>query len=101
MVEGPWPLVVRTRALIIWSATMPGVCVLALLDGQAEARAACSRRHLMDVIIVSGMVSIVDEAVITTIWPEPFMHRWSMRSERQVGLWCSRGFLLHARQLLQ
>ena len=73
----------------MWSATMPRVRIPAL-DGQDGAHAACFRRHLMDIIIVSGVASIVDDAMSVMVWPEPFTHRWSMWS----------GLLLHARQLL-
>ena len=99
--KGLWPQAVLAGAPIIWSAAMLRVRVLALLDGQAGARAACSRRHSMDVIIVSGVASIIDDAASITIQPKPFMHRWSVWSGRRVGLWCSCGFLLHARQQLR
>ena len=55
MTKGPWPRGIWARASVVWSATMPRRRVPALLDGQAEARAACSHRHLMDVIIMLGM----------------------------------------------
>ena len=31
--KGPWPWAIRARALVVWSATMPGLRVSALLDG--------------------------------------------------------------------
>ena len=33
MTKGPWPWAIRAGAPVVWSATMPGMCVLALLDG--------------------------------------------------------------------
>ena len=78
---------------------MPGVCVPTILNGQAGACIAYSHRHSIGVIIVPGMASIVDDAVSVTVRPEPFAHRWSVWSERRVGLWCSRGILPHDRQL--
>jgi len=98
--KGPWPRAIRARALVVWSATMLRMRVLVLLDGKAEAHAACSRRHLMDVIIAPGMASIVDDAASITVRPEPFTHRWSVWSGRRVGLRRSHGLLLHAQQLL-
>jgi len=53
----------------------------------------------MDVIIVPGVASIVDDAASIMVWPEPFTHRWSVWSGRRVKLWCSRGLLPHAQQL--
>jgi len=53
----------------------------------------------MDVIIVPGMASIVDDAASVMVRPEPFMHRWSVWSGRRVGLWCSHGLLPYAQQL--
>ena len=94
-----WPQAVRARALGVRSATMPGVRVLALLDGQARARAACSHRYSIDVI-VSGVASIVDDAASVMVWPDPFAHMWSVWSGHRVGLRRSRDLLLHTRQLL-
>ena len=65
--KGPWPQAIRARASVIWSATMPGMRVPTLLDGQAGAHAAYSCCHLMDVIIMSGMSSIVDDAASITV----------------------------------
>ena len=50
--KGPWPQAIWAGAPVVWSATMPRMRVPALLNGQAGARATCSCRHLMDVIIV-------------------------------------------------
>ena len=91
--KGPWPLAIRARALVIYLATMPRMCVPALLYGQVGARATCSRCHLMHVIIVSSMALIVDDTMSITVWPEPFTHRWSVWSGHRVGLWCNRGLL--------
>ena len=99
--KGPWPRVVQAEASVVRSAAMPRVRVLALLDGQARACAACSHRHSMDVIIALGVVSIVDDTASIMVRPELFTHRWSVWSEHWVRLWCSHGFLPHARQLLQ
>ena len=33
MTKGPWPRAIRAGASVVWSATMPRVRVLALLDG--------------------------------------------------------------------
>ena len=96
--KGSWPRAIQAGALVVWSAAMPGVRVLALLDGQARTRAACSHHHSMDVIIVPGMASIVDDAASITVWPKAFAHQWSVWSRRWVGLWCSHGLLPHPRQ---
>ena len=61
--KGPWPRAIWARAPVVWSATMPEVHVLALLDGQAEAHATYSGRHSVDVIIVSSVASIIDDAM--------------------------------------
>ena len=95
-----WPRAVWAGAPVVRSAAMPGVHVLALFDCQARARAVCSRRHSLDVIIVPGVASIVDDAASITVWSELFTHRWSVWSGCRVGLRCSRGLLLHPRQLL-
>ena len=47
----------------------------------------------MDVIIVLGMVSIVDDATSVKVQLELFAHRWSVWSGHRVRLWCSCGFL--------
>ena len=97
--EGPWSLAIRAGTLVVWSATMPGVCVPALLDGQAWARVACSRRHSIDVIVVSDVVSIVDDAASVKVQPELFTHRLSMWTGHRVRLWCSHSLLPYAQQL--
>ena len=96
--KGPWPEAVRAKAPVVWSATMPRVRVPTLLDGQAEARVACSRRHSMDVIIVPRMALIVDDATSVTVWPELFMHRWSLWSGHRVRPRCNHGFPHCSRQ---
>ena len=68
--DARWP-----GAPVVWSATMPGMRVPALLDGQTGARAAYYRRHLMDVIIAPGMALIVDDAMSILVWTKAFMHR--------------------------
>ena len=73
--EGPWPRTIGARAPVVRLAAMPGVRVLALLDGQVGACAVCSRRHSIHVIIVPGVASIVDDAASVTVRPEPFAHR--------------------------
>ena len=97
MTEGPWPWAIGARASVVRSATMPRVNVPASLNGQARACTACSHRHSIGVIIVPGMASIVDDAASITVWPEAFMHRWSMWSGHRVRPWCSCGLLFHAR----
>ena len=37
MTKGPWPQAIRAGAPVDWSASMPGVRVPTLLDGQARA----------------------------------------------------------------
>ena len=68
---------------------MPGKRVPALLDGQAGARATYSCCHSMDVVIVPGMASIVDDTASITVWPKLFEHKWSVWSGHRVGLRCS------------
>ena len=52
--KGPWPWAIQAGAPVVWSATITGMCVPVLLDGQARAHATCSHHHLMGVIIVSA-----------------------------------------------
>ena len=94
--KGLWPWAIWAGALVVWSAAMPRMRVPALPDSQAGARAACSHRHLMDVIIALGLAPIVDDAASVMVRPELFAHRWSVWSGRRVGLWCSHGLLPHA-----
>ena len=78
---------------------MPGVRFLALLDGPVGARAACSHRPLMDVIIMTGWTPIVDDAASILVWPEVFAHGWLVWSGRQVRPWCSYDLLFGAQRL--
>ena len=80
--KGPWSRAVQARSLVVWSASMPREGVPTLLDGQAEIHAACSRHHSIDIIIMLGMASIVDVTASVTVWPETFVHRWSVWSGR-------------------
>ena len=95
MAKGLW-----SRAIpVVWSATMPRARFAAPLDGPTGARAACSHRPMMDVIITPGLTPIVDDATSVSVRPEPFVHRWSVWSGRPVRPWCSYGLLFHARRL--
>ena len=67
--KGPWPRAICAMAMFIWSVTTPRVRVPTLLDGQDEIRAACSHRHSINVIIMSSMASIVDDAVSVMVQP--------------------------------
>ena len=99
MTKGPWPRAIRARALVVWLATMPGMCVPALLDGPARDRAACCYRRTMDVIITPGLTPIVDDAASVSVRPEPLAHRGLVWSVRRVRPWCSCVLLFHARRL--
>ena len=60
--KGPWSEAIWAETLVVRSVTMPGVCFTTPLDGPASARAACSHRPLMDVIIMLGLAPVVDDA---------------------------------------
>ena len=97
--KGPWPQAIRAGAQVVWTAASPGVGVPTLLNGQAKIHATFSRRHSIDVIIVLVMVSIIDDVVSIMVWPEMFVHRRSVWSERRVRLWCNHGLLPNTWQL--
>ena len=88
--KGPWSQAIQAGTPVVRSVTMLGVRVSAPLNGPAGPRAACSHRPLMDVIIMPGLTLIVDDAMSITVWPKPFVHRWSVWSGCQVRLQCSR-----------
>ena len=62
MAKGLWSQAVQAGTPVIRSATMPRVRVSAPLDGPVGARATCSHRPMMDVIITPGLTLIVDDA---------------------------------------
>ena len=65
--KGPWSRAIRVGTPIVWSATMPRVRFPAPLNGSAGARAACSHRPLMDVIITPGLIPIVDDTASVSV----------------------------------
>jgi len=72
--KGPWSQAIRARALVVRSATMPGVRFTAPLDGAARARAACSHRLSMYIIIMPGLTLVVDDAASVLVRTEPFTY---------------------------
>ena len=74
--KGPWSRAIRAGTSIVGSVTMPGVHFTGPLDGLAGARAACSHRRPMDIIIMPGLTPVVDDAASVSVWPEAFAHRW-------------------------
>ena len=78
MAKGPWSQAVRAETPVIWSATMPGVNFPARLDGPARARAACSHRPMMDVIITLGLMPVVDDATSVLVQIRPITYWWSV-----------------------
>ena len=94
--KDPWSRAIRARTPVVWSATMPRACFPAPLDGPVGARATCSHRPMMDVIITSGLTPIVDDTMSVSVRPKAFAHRWSVWSGCRVRPWCSYGLLFHA-----
>ena len=76
---------------------MPRVRFTSPLDGPAGARAAYSHHPSMDVIIMSGLTLVVDDAASVSVRPEAFAHRWSVWSGCRVRLWRSYALLCRAR----
>ena len=95
--KSPWSRAIQAGTPVVRSATMPRVHFLAPLDGPAGARAACSHRPLMDVIITPGLTPIVDDAASVSVRPKAFTRRQSVWSGCRVRPWCSCVILFHAR----
>ena len=74
LTKGPWSRDIWAGTLVVWSATMPGLCVLALLNGQARACTACSRCHSIGVIIMPGLMPVADVAASVLVRTEPFTY---------------------------
>ena len=80
--QGPWSLAIWAGTLVVRSATMPGVCFTAPLDGLAGTHATCSHHRPMDVIIMLGLMPVADDAMSILAQTELFVYRrsvWSMR----------------------
>ena len=80
--KGPWSRAIRAWTPVIWPATMPGVCFTAPLDGLA--RVCLTRPYYcpMDVIILSGLMPVADDAASILVWSESFAHRGAVWSGR-------------------
>ena len=78
--KGPWSRAIRAGTSIVGSVTMPGVHFTGPLDGLAGARAACSHRRPMDIIIMSGLMPITDDATSVLVRTKPFAYQRSVWS---------------------
>ena len=97
--KGPWSRALRAGTPIVWLATMPGARFTAPLDGLAKIRVACPHRRSVDVIIVTGLMLIADDAAGILVRTEPFAYRWSVWSRCQVRPRHSYGLLCRAWRL--
>ena len=98
-VKGPWAWTLKAGTLVIRSATMPGACFTAPLDGSVGIHVACYCHRSVDVIIMPGPMPVADDAVSVLVRPEAFVHRRSVWSGCRVRMWCSCALLCHARRL--
>ena len=73
--EGPWPWALRAGTPVVRPTIVPG------------ARFTCSRHRSVDVIIMSGLMPVDDDAASVLVWTEPFAYRWSVWSRHPVGPW--------------
>ena len=71
--KGPWPWALRAGALVIWPGTSPGVRFTASLDGLARIRVAC--RHMADIVIVSGLMPVADDAMGVLVQIGPLVYQ--------------------------
>ena len=70
LTKGPWSRALRVGTSVVWPATMPGARFTAPLNGSAGTRVARPHRCPVDVIIVLGMASIVDDTASVMVRPE-------------------------------
>ena len=83
--EGPWPRALRAGAPVVWPVTAPGARFTTSLDGLAGVRVACCR--MVDVIIVSSLTPVVDDAACILVLIGPLVYRRLVWTRRQVGPW--------------
>ena len=76
--KGPWSRAIRARTPIILTAAMPRERFTAPLDGPTGARVTCPRRRLKDIIIVSGLMPVADDATSILVRTGPFVYRRSV-----------------------
>ena len=78
---------------------MPGARFTAPLDGLARAHVTYPHRRSMDVIIMSGLMPVADDAMSILAQTELFVYQQSVWSMRQVGPWRSHGLPCRAWRL--
>ena len=95
--KGPWSQAIWARTSVVRSATMPGVRLPGLLNGPVRARVVYSHSRLMDVIIMTGLTPVADDAASVLVRPEAFTHRRSVWSGCRVKPWRNYALLFHTR----
>ena len=83
--KGPRPWALRAGALVVRSATTPGAGFTGSLDGLAGICGTC--RHMVDIVIMLGPMSVANGATGVLVRIGPLMYRWLVRSKRPVGPW--------------
>ena len=78
--EGPWPWALRAGVLVVRPATTPGARFTTSLEGLARIRVACC--HTVDIVIVSGLMPVVDDATSVLVWIGLLVYRRSVWSRR-------------------
>ena len=74
-VKGPWSWALRAGTLAIRPTTMPGARFIAPLNGSAGTHVACSHRRPVDVIIMSGLMPVANDAASVLVRTRPFVYR--------------------------
>ena len=77
-VKGLWSQALRARTPVLWPATMPGARFTAPLDGLARTRISYPHHCPVDVIIMSGLMLVADDATSILVWTGPFVYRRSV-----------------------
>ena len=65
--KGPWSWAIRAGTPVVGSATTPRMHLTGPPDGPVGPHAACSHRRLMDIIVMSGLMPVVDDAVSISV----------------------------------
>ena len=62
-VKGPWSRALGARTLVVGPTTVPGKLFSAPLDGSVGIYVANSQHRLVDVVIMSGLMPVADDAM--------------------------------------
>ena len=73
-IKGLWSRALGAGTPVVWPATTPGARFTAPLDGSARTCVACHHRCPADVIIVSGVMSVADDAASVLVRTRPLMN---------------------------